>query len=182
MKGLTKSVLVAGALLAGHIYAQPSDSPAPAPAKEKAAPESSTLSPEEMRTNAEAMHDQVRVAIQYMQAQQAKARKQQDIIKLTCVNDKFIKLKAHANLFDQAHRDLLGAFDTRGRTDAYDRVTKAANDIRVIREEAAVCIGEPQLGSESESGFTSPEIVDDPTQGLPFDIEVEAPAYASPYI
>lgn len=181
MKSLTKSVLFAGALLAGHIYAQPSGSPPPPSLQERPAPEPA-LSPEDMRKNAQDLRDQVRSAIQYMQAQQAKARKQQDVIKLTCVNDKFIKLKAQANLFDQAHRDLLAAFDTRGRTDAYERVTRTAGDIHAIREEAAICIGEPQLGSESESGYTSPTIVDDPTQGLPFDIEVEPPAFASPYI
>lgn len=182
MKSLTKGVLFAGALLAGHLYAQPSNSPtAPSATAEKATP-ASNLSPEEMRENAQELRAQVRTAIQYMQAQQTKARKQQDIIKLTCVNDKFIKLKAQANLFDQAQRDLLSAFDTNGRTNAYERVTKTANDIRAISEEAAVCIGEPQLGSESESGYTAPEIIDNPTQGLPFDVEVEPPAFASPYI
>jgi hypothetical protein len=94
----------------------------------------------------------------------------------------FSKLKAQANLFDEAHRELLIDLDTDARVETYARVTTASNDVTKAREEAEACIGESQLGNESANDFEGPEIVDDPTLGLPFDIEVEPPAYASPYI
>lgn len=180
MKTLAKLLpsVLAGALLVGHLYAQPQ---APSPAAEEVDAPKPVLSPEEMTLHAQEQKDELRVAIQGIQALRTRARKEQDVIKLTCVNDKFVKLKAQANIFDQAHRDLLAVIDTDERVEAFERLTKIASEIRAIREEATVCIGEQQLG-ESESGYTAPTIVDDPTLGLPFDIQVEAPAYASPFI
>lgn len=181
MKRLTKSalLLIGATILGGQLYAQPTTAvspPAPAPAQKQV-----RLSPEQMKVESQAMRDRVRLDIQRVQHLQAKARKANDIIKLTCVNDKFVKLKAHANLFDNAHRELLGVIDTESRFDAYERVGKASSDVHKTREEADVCIGEPDLAGESANDFIGPDILDDPTLGLPFDIEVEPPAYASPY-
>lgn len=134
-----------------------------------------------MKRQAQVHHAQLREAVQRIQAQRAKARKEQDVIKLTCVNDKFVRLKAQANIFDEAYRELLAVMDTDARDEAFERVSKSASEIRLILEEATVCVGEPQL-SGSETGHTAPTLLDDPTLGLPFDIGVEAPAYASPYI
>ena len=192
MKRLQKTAfpMITAMLLAGHLYAQPAgtvDLDANAKVTVKAGP---VLSPEDMKKQAQDLRNQVRADIQHVQALQAKARKEKDIIKLTCVNDKFIKLKAEANIFDLAHREL----DRRARHDrrwmelgqvpasaVFARVTVGASDVRKVREEADTCIGEQNLGKESENDFSGPEIVDDPTLGLPFDIDVEPPAFASPY-
>lgn len=181
MKRLKKiAPLFAALLVAGSLYAQPT-TPAPASPPPPAA-KTPIPSPAQMKKEAQSMRDAVRASIQRMYALQAKARKSNDIIQLTCVNDKFIKLKAQANLFDEAHRELLIDLDTDARVETYARVTAASNDVTKAREEAEACIGESQLGNESANDFEGPEIVDDPTLGLPFDIEVEPPAYASPYI
>lgn len=179
MKRLKKiAPLFAAMLLAGSLYAQPSSLPAAPPAAP--AVKTAPLSPERMKKEAQALRDDVRASIQHLYFLQTKARKSNDIIKLTCVNDKFIKLKAEANLFDEAHRDLLDGLDSDSRFANYDRVTASAHEVTKSREEAEACIGESQLESANE--FEGPEIVDDPTLGLPFDIAVEPPAYASPYI
>lgn len=174
--------MITATLLAGHLYAQPAGSSVDLDAHANVTVSgSAVLSPEDMKKQAQDLRNQVRADIQHVQALQAKARKEKDIIKLTCVNDKFIKLKAEANIFDLAHRDLVGVLDTNDRATVFPRVTVGASDVRKVREEADSCIGEPQLGKDSENDFSGPEIVDDPTLGLPFDIAVEPPAFASPY-
>lgn len=182
MKPLKKIavMLLGGAFVAGTLYAQPSSV---APPKAAAPPAAKVnLSPEQMKKEAQTLRDRVRADIQRLHYLQAKARKANDVIKLTCVNDKFIKLKADANLFDDAHRELLGVLDSDGRFDAYTRVISTAAEVQRAREEADVCVGETELGRESMNDFEGPDVIDDPTLGLPFDIEVEPPAYASPYI
>lgn len=183
MKRLKKSaVWVAFAMaIGGHVVAQPAQPTAPK-AADKAEPALPKLGPDEAKKQAQELRNQVRVHIQHVQHLQAQARKEKDVIKLSCVNDKFIKLKAEANIFDLTHRELLALLDSEAQRSAlFARTSKAASDVRKVREEADACIGEPQLGQDSESDFVAPDLLDDPTLGLPFDISVEPPAYASPY-
>lgn len=184
MKRLTKKALpiAFAAILVSQLDAQPRTAPKDSSTTGPAPAAKVQLSPEQMKKEAQALRDQVRADIQRVQYLQAKARKGQDIIKLTCVNDKFIQLKAQANLFDQSHRELALALDSNQRFNLYPRVTTAAAEVHKVREEADGCIGESELEDESANAFTGPDIIDDPTIGLPFDIEVEPPAYASPYI
>src|SRR5262245_61635725 len=42
---------------------------------------------------------------------QALARKEKDVIKLTCINDKLVQIKAQMNLFDNANLALDGAIN-----------------------------------------------------------------------
>lgn len=177
MKRLAKiaAVLVVATVVASQPHAQPTT---PTPAR----PAQTQLSAEDMIKQANELRAKVRTHIQRVQHLQARARNEKDVIKLTCVNDKFIKLKAQANIFDAAHQEFAALVDTQRRVVLFTNVTKAADEVRKIREEADVCVGEADLGMASESDFTSPDLLDDPTLGLPFDIEVEPPAYASPYI
>jgi hypothetical protein len=182
MKRLTKNALLflGAIILGGRLYAQPGPPATPAPVEP--AVNQARMTPSQMKEESQAMRERVRLDLQRVQHQQTKARKANDIIKLTCVNDKFVKLKAHANLFDNAHRELLGVIDTDARFGAYEQLSQTASNVQKAREEADTCIGEPELAGVSANDFTSPDIVDDPTLALPFDIEVEPPAYASPYI
>lgn len=182
MKRLEKGLLVVlgAVVLGGHLYAQPAGPPAPA-AKIPTAPVVRP-SPRQMKAESQALRDRVRRDIQRVIHLQSIARNSKDVIKLTCVNDRFMKLKAQANLFDNAHRELLVVLESDGRFEAYDRLVAAASEVQREREESDVCVGEPELIDQSANDYTGPDIVDDPTLGLPFDIEVEPPAYASPYI
>lgn len=182
MKKLTKAaVLGSFALLIGsRIYAQPAEGVDPTTATTKVAADVPLLAPEEMKVQAQGLRDQVRRDIQRVQQLQAMARKSQDIIQLTCVNDKFVNLKAEANIFDSAHSELVDVLETSARFEAHGRVTKSADAVGKLREEAAACIEGREVGSAS-TDFTSPDLLDDPTGGMPFDISVEPPAFASPF-
>ena len=184
MKRLKKSAiwLTFAMVIGGHVVAQPAQPTAPK-AAETAEPALPKLSLDEAKKQAQELRNQVRAHIRHAQHLQTQARKEKDVIKLSCVNDKFIKLKAEANIFDLAHRELVELLDSDTQRSAlFGRTSKAASDVRKVREEADACIGEAQLGQDSESDFVGPELLDDPTLSLPFDISVEPPAYASPYI
>jgi hypothetical protein len=174
-------VLLAVAL-GGQLYAQPAAPEAPAPAPKQQVAPVVRLSSAQMKTESQRLRDRVRRDIQRAIHLQEVARDSKDIIKLTCVNDRFMKLKAQANLFDTAHRELLIVLDSDARFDVYDRLAVAAAQVQQEREESDACIGEPELAGQSANEYSGPDIIDDPTLGLPFDIEVEPPAYASPYI
>jgi hypothetical protein len=183
-KGVIATLLAL--LVAGTLNAQPA-APAADPAPAPAAPTSPTnrlLSTEEMKLSVTTLQTQVRTDNQHVQHLQAVVRKEKDVIKLSCVNDKYVKLKAEANLFDKAVSDLLGVIDRDDRHTAYTSTTQAADRVHKAREEADACVGEKDMTGESGNSFTPPDIVDDPTTDLPFDdfgTVVEPPVYASPY-
>lgn len=188
MKILNKrSVSVAVMLIAGQLYAQPADSkkpadPTPAPA---AAHPDVKLTPAEMTKHATDLEAAMRADLQHVQYLQTIERKKQDIIKLSCVNDKFVKLKAEANLFDQARGELTASLNSDERFAAYPHVGEAADRAHKVRNEADECAGQLELvrTSDANSSVTHPVIVDDPTSTVPFEGNtlVEEPAYASPF-
>ena len=169
-------------LLWTDLHAQPTDPAAPtAPLPVL----SRKLSVDQMSANATELEAAVRVDDKHVLHLQALARKDKDVIKLACINDKYIQLKAEANIFDAQKRDLLGSLDKDTRFTTYDSMAGAAAAVRKAREEAERCMGEPELGEQSTNSFTAPDIPDDPTTDLPFDdfpgLTVEPPVYASPY-
>ncbi|NVB82973.1 MAG: hypothetical protein HOV81_31635 [Kofleriaceae bacterium] len=158
-------------LVAGQLSAQPAQ---PAPAH-RSAPD--------IQAQTEEAAGHVKVDQQKVLALQALARKEKDVIKLSCVNDKMVQVKAESNLFDQSRAELTAVIETDARDGAFLTVMEGAERIRKLREEAEACIGQPELIDEVANDFTAPTIVDDPTAGLPFttDTIVEPPAYASPF-
>ncbi len=173
MKWLKKGAapVVLTLMVGSQLYAQPA--PEPKGPKKGA---------DVMLRESQELDAQVRVHNQRVQHLQATARKEKDVIKLSCVNDKYVRLKAESNMFDAARRDFNAAGEAEQST-AYGRVVDAAARVAKIREEAEACAGEPELtASESLNEVNHPEILDDPTQGSPFGtFEVEPPSYASPY-
>lgn len=184
MKRLKNSGLaaIAAMLIAGQLYAQPVAPATPAADPAARAPQGQ-LSADEMKIRSATLGEQVRVDIQRVQHLQTVARQQKDIIKLSCVNDKFVKLKAETNIFDSASAELTASLETDARFAVFPRVEKAGVDTHKVREEAEACAGEGEIVPlESKTTVTSPDIPDDPTHGVPFeDVEVEPPAYASPF-
>lgn len=184
MKGLKKSGLLGALVLmiGSQLYAQPaggtvSDAAPPATRAKLTAPE--------MKVNSETFVAQVQVDLQRVQHLQTIVRKEKDVIKLSCVNDKFVKLKAETNIFDIANAELQRVLDTDARFNAYANLSTAADSTHKIREEAEACAGESELTPrENDTTMTEPEIPDDPTTGTPFPeggANIEPPAYASPY-
>jgi hypothetical protein len=146
-----------------------------------AARASATLSPADLQVRVHLLHDQTRADARHVQYLQQLARKEKDIIKLNCVNDKLVQIKPQMNLADAAEAELEGAADA-ARMSVYDRCVGAAESVRRLREEADQCIGESitQGASESSNSFTGPTAPDDPTKGFNGN-QIEPPGYASPY-
>ncbi|MDQ3339389.1 MAG: hypothetical protein M4D80_29850 [Myxococcota bacterium] len=128
---------------------------------------------------------QVRVDTQHVQHLQAQARVEKDVIKLSCINDKMVKLKAEANLFDKARGELTAVLETDNRGSALVLVEDGAGKVHELRLEADRCSGKIDLPmGDTGNSFTPPIIPDDPTTGLPFEDNgtvLEPPGYASPY-
>jgi hypothetical protein len=148
-----------------------------------------SMSAADIQTRVHVLHEQTRADSRHVQYLQQIARKEKDIIKLNCVNDKLVQIKPQMNLADIAETELNSAGDAT-RVTAFDTVAQAAESIRRLREEADQCIGEAVTqGGESSNSFTAPYTPDDPTK-VPggakvdapgFGTQIEAPVYASPF-
>lgn len=115
----------------------------------------------------------------YVQHLQVVARKERDVIKLNCVNDKLVQMKPEMNIADRARSELLVESTGNQRT-SFEMVVKAGEQVHLLREGAESCIGQPLLSTESSNTFTHPQIPDDPN-GNTFGGQLEPPAYASPF-
>jgi hypothetical protein len=65
---------------------------------------------------------------------------------------------------------------------SYGELVVVGDALRKLRGDAEACVGVPDLyKQESDVMVTHPDFPDDPTVDDPFQPEVEAPAYASPF-
>lgn len=179
MMGLLIGLVTSGAML----HAQPAPSGGDSDPTVKAGVEVTVnMSHGEMIAQSIELATQVKDDLRRVRHLQEISRKAKDVIKLTCVNDKFIAIKAQANIFDRAHNELEGANPTgTERVTIYALVVEAAAKVHQLRSDADGCVGETDLGSESLTTSDHPPFPDDPTLGDPFTPDVEPPGYASPY-
>lgn len=140
-----------------------------------------TLPLADLQARVHQLHDQARADARHVQYLQQIARKDKDVIKLNCVNDKLVQIKPQMNLADTAESELGGAADA-SRMAVFDTIAQATESVRRLREEADQCIGEAitQGSSESSNSFTGPQAPDDPTKGFTGK-QLEPPGYASPF-
>ena len=172
MKTLARSLTLVAAL--GGAAVLHADAPAPAP---------KILTPSEISTRAATIRAQILEDSQKVLTLKEQARKLKDVIKLDCVNDKQIQVKAEMNLADMANDQLQDTLQKNSdtRQTAFTQLVGAGDAIRRLREEAGACISDMELFKQ-EQGSTSesPEIIDDPTQTNPFGGgELEPPDSAS---
>lgn len=170
-------LLVSSAVL----RAQPTPTPA-APAKAAAAPAELALAPAKARTTA--LEKQIVADSRTVLYLKEQARKAKDVIKLTCVNDRLVLVKAELNLADTDRDSLQDALeqDAPSRHVLLSSYEQRAHAIARLKEEAVACVGEPELYKQ-ETGNTMdhPPVPDDPANDNPFDPAIEPPGYASPY-
>jgi hypothetical protein len=153
-------------------------------------PPAPVLSPNEMKAKAEQMKKEIDDDVRHVLHLQALARKEKDVIKLTCINDKLVQIKAQQNLFETSDLQLQSAI---GQSDdspkvIYADVEKAAADIKKLRGEADGCAGELEMyKQESKTDVDRPDL-DDPTEGQPFEPpelgdkpQVDVPGFATPF-
>jgi hypothetical protein len=109
-------------------------------------------------------------------ALQLRARKDKDVVRLTCINDKLLQIKALRNIFDQ----LRVSFEASGKQEDFSQIVSTQANVRQLREQAQICAGETQFVSDTQTGYSGPDIPDDPSKDL-FPTGPEQPGYASPY-
>jgi hypothetical protein len=139
-----------------------------------------TLSLADMQIRVRQLAERTRTDARHIQHLQQIARKEKDVIKLNCVNDKLVQVKPQMNIADAGAAELESAQDVE-RAAIFDGILDAAEAVRQLREEADQCIGEPVTsGGDSSNSFDGPDVPDDPTRGFEDD-DLEPPGYASPY-
>lgn len=140
-----------------------------------------TLSQSEMDSRITELDQQTEVDAGYVLRLQIKARQEKDVIKLNCINDKLLQLKAMRNRIEEAKGEFVTASDDDERSHQFSLITVSAENIRTLKEEAQACAGEGELyGLESKSSWQGPDIPDDPSDN-PFPDDIEDPGYASPF-
>ena len=172
MKLLAKIVLATA--VGGAVYAAPGGWLSPAGP-------SGGAQAEEMLSRTAVVTQQIQDDYRITKHLQAQARKEKDVIKLTCINDKLVEMKPEMNIVDHARIELQGGRDAAEMRTAFEEVLQAGDTVRRLREAAEACIGKPLIATESSNDFTHPQIPDHPS-GDPFGYTLEPPAYASPFM
>jgi hypothetical protein len=192
MKSLRKGLTIAAAMMLSGtlLHAQPAPTPAPAGDDDEAgatvaSEQQAKLSPAEMQQQSRDYEEQNRGHLRHVEQLRMTARKQKDVIKLNCVNDKYLQIKALLNIVDGANVNLEVAImgkDDEARYHEFTKITISSEKVRVLRDEADGCVGEEltYLG-DTVVEVNQPNIPDDPTRDDPFDDPIEPPGYASPF-
>lgn len=182
------TVLAAALIASGVTHAQAPPPATDPPAKADKAAKVVKLTLPQMVERGASLEAQIKADLRHVLHLQTKARQAKDVIKLNCINDKLVQLKAQVNIFDAAHGSLQAGLEGGSSADAaqgtFAEVTSTGDAIKLLRAEADICVGEPELyKQESSSDVSRPEILDDPTATDPFGggDGFEAPAYASPF-
>jgi hypothetical protein len=115
----------------------------------------------------------------HVQHLQIVARREKDVIKLNCVNDKLVQLKPQLNLWDRTQAELAGVTDGTTREAIVTELNNSTQRVRQLRQEADQCIGEPVAEQESSNSWTGPTVPDNPYTD--WGTVLEPPAYASPF-
>jgi hypothetical protein len=188
--------LVSAAILLGAVTAIAQPDPSTDPAAPAAPPPTTTVTAPgkvditvgEMRSRSETIQAQIGEDYRAVVALRERVRKMKDVIKLDCVNDRLVQLKAQMNIGDRAKQSLDAALDKdpTGSRDVFSQLERTGNSVKELREQAAACVGEPELYKQ-EAGLevTRPDLPDDPGTFDPFEpseVPIEPPGYASAFL
>lgn len=146
------------------------------------------LTPAEMKNQSELyLKDMQTVLVQIVELQQM-ARKQKDVIKLNCVNDKLLQIKQLLNIAEGGRTDMIEAIaqqDQDETTHQFSQISIAKEKTDGLYSEAQGCIGEELVFlGPTEVIVDEGNVSDDPTGDDVFgegaDV-LDPPAYASPF-
>src|SRR5262249_22598562 len=149
-----------------------------------------SLTPQEMLDQGQKDMNAMQTAFKRVTELQEQARKQNDIIKLNCVNDKVIQIKAAITIGEQSMIDLREAIarnDDGARIHAFTKVTIATQKVQILMQEAENCVGQ-DLSFVGETNVTTeidPSIPqgDPTTPTMPNPVgTTNRPPEASPFI
>jgi len=179
-------LLVVGTVSA---LAQPA-TPPPAPAPATPAPSANAqLTAGEMKARSETIISDAQDSYNHVVTLRERVRKMKDVIKLDCVNERLLQLKAQLNIADTANQSLLTALerDMTAARDLFTQLETSNHNIKELREQANQCVGAGDLYKQ-ESGLevTRPELPDDPGTIDPMlpggEVVIEPPGYASAFM
>lgn len=193
---ITLSAAIAIVAAAGILWAQPDG------AKDDGAGVDATLpmekqvklSPKEMRVTSEKLINEMKNMLERVIAIQQVARKQKDVIRLNCVNDRLLQVKKLLNIAESSRNDLIEAIaadNERERYHQYSKVKISHEKVSVLRDEAEACVGEELIFiGPTQVDVDKPAIPDDPTRNDPFILTddaiasdgLERPGFASPFL
>jgi len=190
MRKLFKVGVIVGSLaFGGYIYAQ-SDAgaedttPTATPTAEPQQPHEE-LTPQQMIEKADELIKKMRDGLKEVIKIQRVARKQQDVIKLNCVNDKLLQVKQLLNISEGASTDMQEAIAQNDETERYHQFGKIEignEQVNGLVEEAKNCIGEELIYiGPLQIDVDAPEVEDPDQDPFPDDIDIDPPAYASPF-
>jgi hypothetical protein len=148
VKNLSK--LIIGTVLASTtVFAQPNTPPGATPDGTRevdlSVGQKPTLTTEEMISQSKEYQQGMGQVLKRIQMLQETARKQKDIIKLNCVQDKLVQTKVNVSIADQAMTSLqenVARADEGGRTHEFTRLTIINQKVTVLGAEAENCVGE----------------------------------------
>lgn len=131
-------------------------------------------------SDADALRQQMQGHYRHVLQLQQTARKDKDVIKLNCVNDKLVQLKPQLNMADRLKGELAAQTDSQIRATTMTSMNELVESVRKLREEADQCVGEGNIKSDSANDFTGPKFPLDPFADPFGRPPVEPPGYASP--
>jgi hypothetical protein len=141
-----------------------------------------TLSIPEMTSRIGELDAQTEEDARHVLRLQIQARKEKDVIKLNCINDKLLQIKALRNIIEGAKTDFEIAVSGNSADEQqyqFTRITLSSENVRQLREEANACAGEiPDHIGETIVEWEGPDLPDEP-DGV--EGELEPPGYASPF-
>jgi hypothetical protein len=194
VKSLRKNVVFLLLLMASAVVAQPSptpDQPPPGDGSGTTGTDADAvlsgsitvkLTVQEMTDQIATLDKQTEDDAQYVLRLQIKARKEKDVIKLNCINDKLLQIKALRNIIEGAKTDFEIAVSGSNNDEQqyqFTRITMSAENVHQLREEANACAGEiPDHIGETIVDWEGPDI---PEEDDPFGPIIEPPGYASPF-
>jgi hypothetical protein len=147
-----------------------------------------TLSPQETLAQSKDYYKKMLDTQKRIQQLQAKAKKDKDVVKLNCVNDKLTQVRGHMTVTDQSMASLnadIARGDDASRQHQFTRITILYQKVVTLGTEAEQCIGEDvsYVGATRVDVEIDPSIPpEDPTQpDLPVP-DVQRPPEASPFV
>jgi hypothetical protein len=178
-----KHVVLGLALVGTTVFAQPSDTP---PSGET--PRSTRIAPPgEMIQQAKDMLGKMQDILKRVVQLQEVARKQKDIIKLNCVNDKLVQIKGNMNVAETANtamNEAMARGDDAQRGHEFTRVGLVFQKVQVLGTEAENCIGEDLtfIGQTEVKVEVDPGLPEtDPTKEPTPEPVIERPPVSSPF-
>jgi hypothetical protein len=119
--------------------------PGAAPADvQLSAPASASLTPQEMVAQAQEHRTRMMETLGRLNALSEAARKDRDIIRLNCLNDKIAQVKANITIAEQSIQALSEAVargDTSSQLHEFTRVTIVDQKVQLLGGEADACVG-----------------------------------------